>query len=108
MLPHATAYRREQALCPHMAVWLPQGFLPSSHVHMECWLGFRPKNTRSLGLPWNALGSAGKLGSDKAKATQLSHVLSRRVESWRTGEGHADSHVKRQMPVEAQLCVTGI
>lgn len=91
-----------------MAVWSPQGFLPSFHVHMECWLGFRPKNTRSLGLPWNALSSAGKLGSDQAKATWLSHVPSRRVESRRTGEGHADSHVKRQLPTEAQLRVTGI
>lgn len=45
MLPHAIARRKEQAPPPHMAAWLPQGFMPGLlHAHMESLLGFRRRD----------------------------------------------------------------
>lgn len=36
MLPHDTAHRKEQALPPHMAVWLPQGWAPAFQAQGCC------------------------------------------------------------------------
>lgn len=48
MLPHSTAHRKEQALSPHMAVWLPQGSAPGFQAHVEHLLGFRHGTATSL------------------------------------------------------------
>ena len=54
MLPHDTARRKEQAPPPHMAAWLPQGFMPGLlHAHMESLLGFRHRDY--LPFQWPAV-----------------------------------------------------
>lgn len=90
MLPQDTAYRKEQALPPHMAVWLPRGVLPGFHAHMEHLLGLRMRllGAFPMACHGNARSSAGKLGSDEAKATQLNRGPSTKVGRWQTCEGH--------------------
>ena len=59
MLPHAIARRKEQAPPPHMAAWLPQGFmLGLLHAHMTQRLPAFP-----VACGRSTLSSARKLGS---------------------------------------------
>lgn len=87
MLPHDTAYRKKQALPHHMAGWLPQSSSTGFHAHPEHLLGFRHRAATSLSNGPPTLKGAGKLGSDRAKATQLSRVPSTKAEKWQVCGG---------------------
>lgn len=72
MLSHDTAYSKEQALPPHMAVWMRQGCLPRLQAHMDKVLScFQAWGAPGIfhDLPWKRTEQS--WGQHKARATQV-------------------------------------
>lgn len=72
MLPHKMAYGKEQALSPHMAVWMRQGCLPSLQAHMDkvlsCFQAWGVLQAFPMACHGNKLSSAAKLGSTQSQS----------------------------------------
>lgn len=65
MLPQNMAYSKEQALSPHMAVWMRQGCLPNLQAHMDkvlSWFQAWGAPGISHDLPWKRTEQRCKAG----------------------------------------------